>query len=130
MLVAITERVAGLKLADKDVFVATVGGIRLSDPSTDLATCLAIASAGKDLPIPLNVAAIGEVTLSGDVRRVPMINQRVAEATRLGYTRILAPAGTKGSLDKRGVGASIIEVNNLSESFSHIRSSSEAQPTF
>ena len=130
MLVAITERVAGLKLADKDVFVATVGGIRLSDPSTDLATCLAIASAGKDLPIPLNVAAIGEVTLSGDIRRVPMINQRVAEATRLGYSHILAPAGTKSSLDKRGAGAQIIEVSNLSESFQQIRSASESTPRF
>ena len=130
MLVAITERVAGLRLADKDVFVATVGGIRLSDPSTDLATCLAIASAGKDLPIPLNVAAIGEVTLSGDVRRVPMINQRVAEATRLGYTRVLAPSGTKGSLDKRGAGAQIIEVNNLGEAFMEIRSGGESKPGF
>ncbi len=130
MLVAITERVAGLKLADKDVFVATVGGIRLSDPSTDLSTCLAIASAGKDLPIPLNVAAIGEVTLSGDIRRVPMINQRVAEAMRLGYGRILAPAGTKSSLDKRGDGAQIIEVSNLGEAFQQIRSASEAKPGF
>ena len=130
MLVAITERVAGLKLLDKDVFVATVGGIRLSDPSTDLATCLAIGSAGKDLPIPLNVAAIGEVTLSGDVRRVPMINQRVAEATRLGYTRILAPTGTKSSLDKRGAGAQIIEVKNLDEAFMQIRFGSESKPGF
>ena len=130
MLVAITERVAGLKLADKDVFVATVGGIRLSDPSTDLATCLAIASAGKDLPIPLDVAAIGEVTLSGDIRRVPMINQRVAEATRLGYTRVLAPAGTKGSLDKRGAGAQIVEVNNLGEAVRHMRAGHESKPNF
>lgn len=130
MLVAITERVAGLKLADKDVFVATVGGIRLSDPSTDLATCLAISSAGKDLPIPLNVAAIGEVTLSGDIRRVPMINQRVAEATRLGYTHILAPSGTKSALDKRGSGAKIIEVDNLREAFQHMRSGNESKPDF
>ena len=130
MLVAITERVAGLKLADKDVFVATVGGIRLSDPSTDLATCLAIASAGKDLPIPLDVAAIGEVTLSGDIRRVPMINQRVAEASRLGYTRVLAPAGTKGSLDKRGAGAQIVEVNNLGEAVRHMRAGHESTPDF
>lgn len=130
MLVAITERVAGLKLADKDVFVATVGGIRLSDPSTDLATCLAIASAGKDLPISLDVAAIGEVTLSGDIRRVPMINQRVAEATRLGYARVLAPTGTKNSLDKRGAGAHIIEVSNLGEAFQQIRSANEMRPNF
>lgn len=130
MLVAITERVAGLKLADKDVFVATVGGIKLSDPSTDLATCLAIGSAGKDTPIPLNVAAIGEVTLSGDVRRVPMITQRVAEATRLGYTLILAPAGTQGSLDKRAMGADIVEVANLSEALREIHRTSTVNPGF
>ena len=130
MLVAVTERVAGLKLVDKDVFVATVGGIRLSDPSTDLATCLAIASAGRDLAIPLNVAAIGEVTLSGDVRRVPMINQRVAEATRLGYTRILAPSGSKSALDKRGSGAQIIEVDNLRDAVRHVRSGDESKPGF
>jgi DNA repair protein RadA/Sms len=130
MLVAITERVAGLKLADKDVFVATVGGIKLSDPSTDLATCLAIGSAGKDTPIPLNVAAIGEVTLSGDVRRVPMITQRVAEATRLGYTRILAPTGTQGSLDKRATGADIVEVANLSEALREIHGTSTVNPDF
>jgi len=130
MLVAITERVAGLKLADKDVFVATVGGIKLSDPSTDLATCLAIGSAGKDTPIPLNVAAIGEVTLSGDVRRVPMINQRIAEATRLAYTRILAPTGTKASLDKRAAGADIIEVANLAEALREIRGTPAAPPDF
>lgn len=130
MLVAITERVAGLKLADKDVFVATVGGIRLSDPSTDLATCLAIASAGKDAPISLNVAAIGEVTLSGDVRRVPMINHRIAEATRLGYTRILAPTGTNASLDKRASGADIVEVANLSEAIRRTHGVSVTEPTF
>jgi Predicted ATP-dependent serine protease len=122
--------VAGLKLADKDVFVATVGGLKLSDPSTDLATCLAIGSAGKDTPIPLNVAAIGEVTLSGDVRRVPMITQRIAEATRLGYTRILAPTGTKGSLDKRADGAEIIEVANLAEALRHLRSNTKTRPDF
>ena len=69
MLLAVTERVARLRLFDKDVFVATVGGMRLTDPGSDLATCLAIASAGTEVPVPIDVAAIGEVTLSGDVRR-------------------------------------------------------------
>ena len=130
MLVAITERVAGLKLADKDVFVATVGGIRLSDPSTDLATCLAIASAGKDIAIPLDMAAIGEVTLSGDVRKVPMINQRITEALRLGYSRILAPRGTKSSVDKRASSASIIEVGDLTAAIQQMRQGTEAAPNF
>lgn len=130
MLVAITERVAGLKLADKDVFVATVGGIRLSDPSTDLATCLAIASAGKDVAIPLDMAAIGEVTLSGDIRKVPMINQRIAEALRLGYSRILAPRGTKNSLDKRASSASIIEVGDLTGAIQQMRQGTEVAPNF
>ena len=113
MLLAVTERVARLKLFDKDVFVATVGGMRLTDPGSDLATCLAIASAASEVPVPIDVAAIGEVTLSGDVRRVPMIGQRVAEAVRLGYRRILVPPGTREALEPRQSGGSVIEVGDL-----------------
>ena len=85
MLLAVTERASGLKLADKDVFVATVGGARLGEPGVDLAVAMAVVSAGWDTPVPPDVLAIGEVALSGDVRRVSMLPQRVAEAARLGY---------------------------------------------
>lgn len=121
MLVAVTERVARLRLVDKDLFVATVGGMRLSDPAADLALCLAVASAGQDLCLPSDVAAIGEVTLTGDVRPVPMANQRVAEALRLGYRRIMAPVGTRDTLDSRGSQATIIEVRSLRQAHSALQ---------
>ncbi|MFM8154949.1 MAG: DNA repair protein RadA [Actinomycetes bacterium] len=112
MLTAVTERAAGLKLYDKDVYVATVGGMRLSDPGSDLAICLAIASGARDQALPADMTAIGEVTLSGDIRAVPMISQRIAEASRLGYSRILVPQGTRERLDAKVSG--IIEVGTLS----------------
>ncbi len=93
MLLAVTERAAGIVL-DRDVFVATVGGARLSDPATDLAVCLAVASAASGVAMPADVAVIGEVALSGDVRPVGHLAQRVSEAARLGYRRILVPPGS------------------------------------
>ena len=92
MLLAVTERAAGITL-DRDVFVATVGGARLSDPAIDLALCLAVFSAALSAPMPREVACIGEVALSGDIRPVAHVAQRVAEAARLGYGRILLPRG-------------------------------------
>jgi DNA repair protein RadA/Sms len=118
MLVAVTERVATLRMFDKDLFVATIGGMRLSDPSSDLAVCLAIASAGHDSLIPIDVAAIGEVTLAGEIRPVPMANQRIAEAARLGYRRVLVPHGTAESVDSRD--AQLIEVRTLKAAYSAV----------
>ena len=121
MLVAVTERVARVKMYDKDLFVATLGGMRINDPSTDLAICLAIASAAQDFSVAVDVAAIGEVTLSGDVRPAPMINQRVSEALRLGYKRILCPVGTRDGLTARNSGGSILEVATLNQAYSALK---------
>jgi DNA repair protein RadA/Sms len=113
MLVAVTERHASVKLHDKDLFTATIGGMRLRDPSSDLAVCLAVASASQDFAIPEGWAAVGEVTLSGDIRNVPMMGQRLAEAARLGYTHVLAPAGTRAAHPNGQL--TIREVANLGE---------------
>ncbi|MFC7407043.1 DNA repair protein RadA [Georgenia alba] len=115
MLVAVTERVAGVSLREKDVFVATVGGMRSTDPASDLAVCLAIASAVSDVPLPLDVAAIGEVSLSGDIRRVSMLSQRIAEAARLGHRRILVPAGTREAVSLGKVRAEVVEVATMQQ---------------
>ena len=115
MLAAVTERAAALRLHDKDLFVATVGGIRLADPACDLAICLAIASAARGFPVPIDVAAIGEVTLSGDLRPNPMSNQRLTEAVRLGYRRVLAPVGTRSRLDARTPRGIVLEVGTLDQ---------------
>jgi len=113
MLVAVTERAAGLRLADKDVYLATLAGMRLTDPAGDLAVCLAVVSASRGGVVPLDTAAIGEVTLSGDVRGVPMIVERVSEAVRLGYRRVFVPRGTKARASGRWPAGTLVEVSSL-----------------
>jgi DNA repair protein RadA/Sms len=113
MLIAISERAGGLRLHDKDVYLATVAGMRVSDPATDLAVCLAVVSAAQNQPVPVDLIAIGEVALSGDVRPVPMLAERVAEAARLGFQRLLVPIGSRARLDGRRVPATLVEVANL-----------------
>jgi DNA repair protein RadA/Sms len=124
MLIAVTERAARLKLFDKDVFVATAGGMRLTDPGCDLALCLAIASAGADSPLASDVAAIGEVALSGDIRPVPMAPQRVAEASRLGYSQIIVPPGTRERIDRRSRGADLVEAATLGDALNRLLTTS------
>lgn len=92
MILAVLERRAGLKLHDKDVYVSTVGGIKLQEPGADLAIALAIASAAQDKPLPAGVAAAAELSLSGEVRPVISNEQRAKEAKRLGYTKYLDSA--------------------------------------
>ncbi|MDQ1608149.1 MAG: hypothetical protein QOE16_881, partial [Microbacteriaceae bacterium] len=95
MLLAVLERRAGIKLGDKDVYVSTVGGVRLTEPAADLAIALAIASAANEKAIPHTLAAFGEISLAGEIRPVTSGKQRVAEASRLGFsTRIDAGAGS------------------------------------
>lgn len=86
MLLAVLERRAGIRLGDKDVYVSTVGGVRLTEPGADLAIALAIASAANEKPIPHTLAAFGEISLAGEIRPVTSGKQRAAEATRLGFS--------------------------------------------
>ncbi len=118
MLIAVTERASRVKLWDKDVYLATVAGAKVSDTGADLAMCLAVASAARDSALPIDLAAIGEVALSGDVRPVPGMNQRLAEAARLGFTTALVPRGT--SFKSTYPGLRIIEVSNLNEALSAV----------
>jgi len=121
MLIAVAERATKLRLYEKDVFLATVAGMRVSDPGTDLAVCLAVISAALSQPVPLDVIAIGEVALSGDVRPVPMLAERAAEAARLGFSRLLVPAGSRGRIDAHKIGATLVEVSNLEDAIGAIR---------
>jgi DNA repair protein RadA/Sms len=91
MVLAVLERRGRVSLAEKDVFTATVGGMRVVEPAADLALALAVASAARDLPVPADLVAVGEVGLSGEVRRVTGVERRLAEAARLGFTRALVP---------------------------------------
>jgi DNA repair protein RadA/Sms len=91
MILAVLERRGRVRLATSDVFAATVGGMRVTEPAADLAVALAIASAARDVPLPGGLVALGEVGLSGDVRRVGGVGRRLAEAARLGFTEALVP---------------------------------------
>ncbi|MGY1670891.1 DNA repair protein RadA [Geodermatophilus sp. SYSU D00710] len=96
MVNAVVERRGGVRLADADVFAASVGGVKIAEPAADLALALAIASASKDTPLPEGMVALGEVGLSGEIRRVGGTGRRLAEAARQGYRLALVPpdAGT------------------------------------
>ena len=94
MILAVTERRAKVSLQGKDVFAATVGGVTLSEPASDLAVALAVASAAHDRPLPAALVAVGEVGLAGEVRRVGGVGRRLAEAARLGFCYAIVPPGS------------------------------------
>jgi DNA repair protein RadA/Sms len=95
MITAVLEKRAQLPVGMNDIYLSTVGGMRLTDPSSDLAVALAIASARMDLPMPANAVAIGEVGLAGDLRPVIGMDRRLAEAARLGFNCAVIPPGLK-----------------------------------
>jgi DNA repair protein RadA/Sms len=118
MLVAVTEKHGRIRMFDKDTFLATVAGMKITEPAADLAVCLALASAAWNAPMPQDVAAIGEVALSGDIRSVSNMSQRLNEAARLGFQRILVPTGTQRP---NGSKLTLIEVPHLGRAFAALR---------
>ena len=120
MVLAVLERGAalpsqpGLKLHDREVHAATVGGIRVVEPAADLGLALAVASAAHDLPLPPDLVAIGEVGLTGEVRRVGAVARRLAEAGRLGFRHALVPPGCgPAATGPAPVGMRILEVASV-----------------
>ncbi len=111
LLVAMLERRTKLKLSDKDIYINIVGGLRLSDPAADLAVCMAVASAAKGMQLKDDAVVFGEVGLSGEVRRVPFADKRVAEAAKLGFSGAIVPAK---SADKKHA-AFVHEVRTVRE---------------
>ena len=89
MLIAVLEKRGGLRLGTSDVYVSTVGGVRLVEPGADLAIAIAIASATRDAPVPERLAVFGEISLAGEIRPVNQGSRRATEAARLGYTQIV-----------------------------------------
>jgi DNA repair protein RadA/Sms len=94
MVLAVLERRCGVKLFDADVYISTVGGAKVSDPSADLAAALAVASAATNVPVAQRTVALGEVGLAGELRAVPGAERRLAEAARLGFTEAVIPASS------------------------------------
>lgn len=117
MILAVLQSRAGMDLSNLDSYVATVGGVRLGEPATDLATALAISGAKLDRPLPAQFIAFGEVGLAGEVRPVPDIGRRITEAERLGFRYAVVPASPNGP----GVvphGFKVREVSTLQEALS------------
>lgn len=97
LLVAMLERRTKLNLSDKDIYVNIVGGLKITEPAADLAVCMAIGSAAKGLQLKDNAAVFGEVGLSGEVRHVPFIEKRIAEAQKMGFDVAIGPMPRSGT---------------------------------
>ena len=104
MILAVLERRAGISVSDKDVYVSTVGGMKITEPAADLAIAIAIASAVKDKPVANQIAAFGEISLAGEIRGVTNGAQRSQEALRLGHPTVI---GEKGQLVKAAISQAI-----------------------
>lgn len=116
MLLAVLEKRARFRLGQKDVFLNMAGGLKIVDPAIDLAVVAAVMSSNFDLTIPRRTAFVGEVGLSGEIRTVTRMEQRVAEAAKLGFETIYIPTGNlKGEKDRYPV--RIIEVGKVTDMF-------------
>ena len=118
MTLAVLELRAGIALAGRDAYLATVGGMKLSEPSADLALALAVASAARGLALPADLIAIGEVGLAGEVRKVSSVSQRLNEAARLGFTKAIVP-DMKSEIKVSGL--EIFEVTRLTQALDRVR---------
>lgn len=112
MLIAVLEQHSGLRLADRDIFASSVGGVRVIEPAADLALLLAIAGAHYRRSLSARTAVVGEVGLGGEVRAVPHLEQRAREAAKLGYTRMLVPA-TAESARLKVAGLELVPIKNV-----------------
>lgn len=116
MLLAVLEKRAGFKLIQKDVFLNIAGGLKVNDPGMDLAVMSAVLSSNLDIAIERNVCMAGEVGLSGEIRPVNRIEQRILEAEKLGFSKILIPKNNlKGFTTKTDI--EIIQVRKVEEAF-------------
>jgi DNA repair protein RadA/Sms len=116
MLLAVLEKRAGFKLIAKDVFLNVAGGLKISDPATDLSILACILSSSLDLSVDNLTAFAGEIGLTGEIRAVSRIEQRLAEAARLGFSRIFVPASNKG-FETGNFDIDIIKVSRVEEVF-------------
>ena len=114
LLLAVLEKRGGMSVSGCDAYINVVGGLQLDEPAADLATLLAVASSFRDMPISSDVAAVGEVGLSGEVRSVQQLNLRLSEIARLGFQRCIIPAHVKGDVLQPD-GLELIRVKNVRE---------------
>jgi DNA repair protein RadA/Sms len=117
----VLDRRSDVDLLSRDVYVNVAGGVRVAEPAADLAVALALASSRLDLPLPADVAACGEIGLGGEIRRVARLEERMREAARLGYGRVLVPARALAAAPARMGGATPIGVDDVGEAVAWLR---------
>lgn len=117
MLLAVLEKRVGFKLAQKDVFLNIAGGLKVSDPAIDLAVISAILSSNMDTEIETGVCMAGEVGLSGEIRPVNRIEQRISEAEKLGFTQMIIPKHNLQGLNRKNIRIELIPVRKVEEAF-------------
>ena len=117
MILAVLDKRAQVPVRQADCYVSTVGGVKVSEPASDLAIALAMASSVSDRPLPPGVVAMGEVGLAGEIRAVTGIPRRLAEAARLGFRHAVVPTGSMGS-DPVPAGMEVFEVHDIRQAVS------------
>ncbi|MFD0918794.1 DNA repair protein RadA [Saccharopolyspora rosea] len=117
MMLAVLDKHGSIRTGDQEVFAATVGGMKVTEPAADLAVALAVASSRLSRPLPSDLVVVGEVGLAGDIRRVTGVGRRLAEAARLGFDRALVPPDS-GPLPKE---VRATEVRNIGEALRLVR---------
>ncbi len=116
LIVAVLTRRMGFKLAEQDVFVNVIGGLKIDEPAADLAVAVALASSYLDRPVPADLAIVGEIGLSGELRAVSQLPIRLNEAAKLGFRRILVPRARRKD-DLAAKGLEVIPVRSIAEAF-------------
>lgn len=117
MLIAVLEQHGGLRLADRDIFAQAAGGMRIIEPAADLAVLLAVAGAERRKVLARDTCAVGEVSLAGQVTAVPQLEQRLVEASRLGYGRALVPFAIE---PPRSVGLELVRLKSIQQALEHL----------
>ncbi|MCD8144145.1 MAG: DNA repair protein RadA [Oscillospiraceae bacterium] len=120
LLLAVLEKRGGLLIGSSDAYVNVIGGLYLNEPAADLATIIALASSFRDKPVPGDLVAIGEVGLTGELRSVNSLSQRLSEVRRLGFTKCMVPARGSSKL-KEVPGLQLIPVKNIREALAILR---------
>jgi DNA repair protein RadA/Sms len=120
MLLAVLEKRCGFRLGAKDVFINIAGGIKVEDPGIDLALVCAVLSSNEDLPIPQNVCFAAEVGLTGEIRPVSRIEQRIFEAQKLGFEKIFISTYNLKGLNLKQLKIDVIAVTKMEDVFSKL----------
>lgn len=120
LILAVLEKVVGMQIQNQDVFVNIVGGLKTNEPSMDLGIALAVASSFKNIPVDASVAVTGEIGLTGEVRTVSFIEKRIIECEKLGFKKMIIPAGNYIDAFKDDYKIEIVPVKNLRQSIDEV----------